>query len=237
LQGHKLEILATFVTSHRHVRCIGREDREIRTAADLRNKKIAVFLGTTMEYGMMKFLQETGVTLSEIEVANVRPPDIVVALLRGDVDAAFNWEPFLSEMKLGLGGQAFVCPPSETYRATFSLLARPGFAATHPEEVRKILRTLRVAIDQISDNRDDTVNLVAEELNLERETVDGFLDDYRYGLSLDEALLRLLEEEALWVIEANGALLQEVPDFEPLFNVAPLKAVQPDAVTMTQAER
>jgi taurine transport system substrate-binding protein len=63
-------------------------------------------------------LKEAGVPARDVNIVNLRPPEIAAAWERGDIDAAFIWDPALAKAKAS-GGQVI---------ATSGNLGQKGYA-------------------------------------------------------------------------------------------------------------
>jgi len=66
---------------------------------DLKGKKIAKPFVSTSHYQLMVGMKLAGVDPKGVNVMNLRPPEIAATLERGDIDAAFIWDPVLSKIK------------------------------------------------------------------------------------------------------------------------------------------
>jgi taurine transport system substrate-binding protein len=66
---------------------------------DLKGKKVATPFVSTAHYQLMVDLKLEGVDPKGVNVMNMRPPEIAAAWERGDIDAAFIWDPVLSKIK------------------------------------------------------------------------------------------------------------------------------------------
>jgi taurine transport system substrate-binding protein len=66
---------------------------------DLKGKKVATPFVSTSHYQLLVGLKLEGVDPKEVNVVNLRPPEIAAAWERGDIDAAFIWDPVLSRIK------------------------------------------------------------------------------------------------------------------------------------------
>ena len=66
---------------------------------DLKGKKVATPFVSTSHYQLMVDLKLEGVDPKGVNVMNMRPPEIAAAWERGDIDAAFIWDPVLSKIK------------------------------------------------------------------------------------------------------------------------------------------
>jgi len=66
---------------------------------DLKGKKVATPFVSTAHYQLMVDMKLEGVDPKGVNVMNMRPPEIAAAWERGDIDAAFIWDPVLSKVK------------------------------------------------------------------------------------------------------------------------------------------
>lgn len=78
---------------------ISRNGRGIDSVKDLKGKKVATPFVSTAHYQLMLALKMAGLKGNEVNVMNMRPPEIAAAWERGDIDAAFIWDPILSAIK------------------------------------------------------------------------------------------------------------------------------------------
>jgi len=89
---------------------IGRKDRGIRAddPSSLIGKRVAVQSGSTNEEYLHLLLAKNGIPLDKVKIVPITSDQQPVSLRQGDIDAAANWEPFVSEMVAELGGNAVV---------------------------------------------------------------------------------------------------------------------------------
>lgn len=78
---------------------IARDGAGIGGVKDLRGKKVATPFVSTAHYQLMALLKLEGLDARSVNVMNLRPPEIAAAWQRGDIDAAFIWDPVLSKIK------------------------------------------------------------------------------------------------------------------------------------------
>ncbi len=78
---------------------VARDTSGVKTVADLKGKKIAVPFVSTAHYQLMFALSEAGLSTTDVELLNMRPPEIAAAWERGDIDATFMWAPVLNVAK------------------------------------------------------------------------------------------------------------------------------------------
>jgi taurine transport system substrate-binding protein len=125
---------------------IVRNGSGINGAKDLTGKKIATPFVSTAHYQLMALLKTEGVDAKGVNVMNLRPPEIAAAWERGDIDAAFIWDPVLSKIK----GNGKVIETSKTIGArgfpTFDgLIVNAKWAAQHEAFLVALVKILAKA--------------------------------------------------------------------------------------------
>ncbi len=78
---------------------VARNGSGINSVKDLKGKKVATPFVSTAHYQLMVDMKLQGVDSKGVTVMNMRPPEIAAAWERGDIDAAFIWDPVLSKIK------------------------------------------------------------------------------------------------------------------------------------------
>jgi taurine transport system substrate-binding protein len=78
---------------------VARNGSGVNSVKDLKGKKVATPFVSTAHYQLMADLKAEGVDPKSVNVMNLRPPEIAAAWERGDIDAAFIWDPVLSKIK------------------------------------------------------------------------------------------------------------------------------------------
>lgn len=78
---------------------IVRNGSGINSLKDLKGKKVATPFVSTAHYQLMAIMKVSGVDAKGVNVMNLRPPEIAAAWERGDIDAAFIWDPVLAKIK------------------------------------------------------------------------------------------------------------------------------------------
>jgi taurine transport system substrate-binding protein len=78
---------------------VARNGSGINGWKDLKGKKVATPFVSTAHYQLLVGLKLEGVEPKDVNVLNLRPAEIAAAWERGDIDAAFVWDPALSRIK------------------------------------------------------------------------------------------------------------------------------------------
>ena len=71
----------------------------INSVADLKGKKIAMPFNSTTHFHTMVALEQAKIDPKDVQILNMRPPEVRAAWQRGDIQATYIWDPVLSEVK------------------------------------------------------------------------------------------------------------------------------------------
>jgi taurine transport system substrate-binding protein len=133
---------------------IVRNGSGINSVKDLAGKKVATPFVSTAHYQLMAVMKTDGVDAKSVNVMNLRPPEIAAAWERGDIDAAFIWDPVLSKIK----GNGKVIESSKTIGArgfpTFDgLIVNAKWAAQNEAFMVTLVKVLAKADEDYRANK------------------------------------------------------------------------------------
>ena len=223
-------VFVTILNSAQHSKALTRKDSNINTPLDLVGKKVATTVGTTAHYFMAVFFLLNKLDISDVEIVNLKPGEMVEAIVNGDVDAMFAWEPNILKATKSLGDNAIILPSDVGYEATFNLVSMNGYIENNPELIKKVIKALAKAEEFITNNREESINIIALRLETDREDIDKLWDGYKFGLSLSQTLILTLEDVARWSIRSNFTNKTEVPNYMDYIYMDALEEVKPEAV-------
>src|SRR3989338_2282312 len=226
-------IISTMVTSTNEQRIIARKNSGILSPADLKGKKVGVTKSSTGHYFLHLFLNYHKLTDKDVEMIDLKAGELSKAIADGRVDAISTWEPHLLNGKNQLGENGLLMQVNYLFREDFYFIPNKDFIASNPEVLEKFLRAIEQAEQFIEDNRVEAVTIVSERLKLDKAQVDALWDDYDYQLTLDQSVLKVLEQEAQWAMENNLTTATKAPDYRNYIYVDTLKKVKPEAVKIT----
>ena len=78
---------------------VARNGSGVNSIADLKGKKIATPFVSTSHFQLLYALNKAGIKPTDVQILNMRPPEIAAAWGRGDIDATFIWDPVLTQVK------------------------------------------------------------------------------------------------------------------------------------------
>lgn len=148
-----------------------RTSANIKNFKDLQGKTLAAPFGSTTHYLLLKALADEGLDPASMKILDLRPNDIAVAWTRGDIDAAWFWEPNLNKAVQN-GGHIFMTSgimASRGYPTWDVGVVMNDFAAKYPDYVKKFLKAECAGIDYWLNNPSKTAAIIAKELELPLE--------------------------------------------------------------------
>lgn len=150
-----------------------RTSANINTVEDLAGKTIATTFVSTAHYVLLNVLKEAGIE-DQVTLLDMKTSELTAAWLRGDIDAAYTWQPSLGAL-LDNGGKILVSSEdmiAKGYKTANIELARKSFAEEHPYLVTAYIECMVEANDYFIANRADAISKLATELELTEEEID-----------------------------------------------------------------
>lgn len=227
-------IFGDLVYSNQVSQALARKDRGINSPEDLRGKTIAVPRGTTVDFFLDSFLAIHRIQPSEITTVNLDVVSQVEALVKGEVDAIFSWQPHVREAQLKLGDNAYLLPLNLYYHTAWLLTSMQGYAEQNPLVLQKFLRALTRAEQYLHEHPEESMTIYARQSETDLKVVKDIWHDVEFSLGLSEALLTTMEDEARWVLRNGLAPGKEIPNFLELIDLKPMQAVKPEGITIIQ---
>jgi sulfonate transport system substrate-binding protein len=183
-------------------RIVVRRSAGIRTAADLRGKKIATSLNSSAHFYIAKTLGSVGLSEKDVTVVGLPPPDMPAALARGDIDAVSIWEPAAEKSVQALGSDAMIVQ-GPAYRERFNLNTT---AAVANDPVRRaalvdLLRSIIRTSQEVRDHPERAQPLIAGKLSLPAQIVSTTWNLFRFPASIPDDLLDSMIEQEPWMAE------------------------------------
>ncbi len=129
-----------------------------------------------------------------------------------------------------LQDKAIRLPSSEVYRETFNFVVMKDFANDNPEATKRFLRAEKF----IGENKDESIDIVAERLKLDKKFAAVVWDDFVFKVSLDQSLLTTMEAEARWAINSGLTDKTKVPNYLDYTYLDALEEVKPEAVAIVR---
>ncbi|WOC12213.1 taurine ABC transporter substrate-binding protein [Gordonia sp. MP11Mi] len=156
-------------------------DPSITKVAELRGKRIGVPFASTGHYSLLTALDKAGIG-SQTQVINLSPDAIRGAFSGGQIDAAYIWEPTLSELTAD-GGKIITTSADvgELGAATYDLEgARGGFVRDNPAFVKMWTTVQGWAANLINTDPTKAAEHIAGQLGVPVERIADQIKGYDY---------------------------------------------------------
>lgn len=211
---------------------VARKDRGIFKISDLKGKKVGVTKKSAGEFALGKFLIFNELSLKDVELVNLKPLEIVEAVINGEIDAALTWDPYVYNIKQILGDVVVSWPGDSGEDTTFLLLTKEEWLRAHPLTAERFLTALLEAEKYVKENSDKTQQFLKQRFDYEALYLQLVWPKYKFTVSLPQTLIVTMEGEARWRIKNNLTDAKEVPNYLNYIYLDALESVKPEAVTI-----
>ncbi len=171
-----------------------RDGSGILSPQDLKGKRIGVPFVSTTHFHMLFALEQFGLKSKDVSLRNLQPPQISAAWKRGDIDAAFVWDPALGEIKKN--GKVLITSGqlSSWGKATFDgMVVSKKFASANDKFMVNFVRVLDEYAADYRNNpgswgaKSDKARKVADLAGGDASQVPGVLALYSFPSAAEQA--------------------------------------------------
>jgi taurine transport system substrate-binding protein len=151
-------------------RLVVKKSSNINSINDLKGKKIATPFSTTTHYSLLKALELNGISEKDLTLLDMQMPDVYAAWQRGDIDAAYAWEPTLSNLLKD--GKTLISSKDMAEKGVVTSnveLVRKEFADKYPDIVTKYIKALNKSVKLYNENQAEAVKTISKALGLTEE--------------------------------------------------------------------
>jgi aliphatic sulfonates family ABC transporter substrate-binding protein len=237
-QGIPIKIFALENNASRAEGLVATQASGIKTLADLRGKRVATKRGSSAHTALLTALGTVGMKLSDIELVDLDVTALVPAFRKGDVQAAWYWEPWMGLLKRE-NGRVVVTDEDINLPVGILWAAREAWMKDNAEALRRLFRILDKAALLIRQNPKEISELISRPLGLSAEHVEEVLTkeaswptnaestaaNYVFSMAPDmitsgKGLAGVLQANAKF--QKDAGIIQAVPDFSKAVDPKPL---------------
>ncbi|MFZ4806484.1 MAG: taurine ABC transporter substrate-binding protein [Hyphomicrobiaceae bacterium] len=216
---------------------VARNGSNITKLSDLKGKKIATPFVSTAHYQLLAALQDAKVNPKDVQILNMRPPEIAAAWERGDIDATFIWDPVLTKIKAN--GKVIISSGdiAKKGKPTFdALMVNKAWADKNKEFVTKFVAEIakidaRYKAEKAKWTKDsEEAKAIAKVAGAKPEDVPAILASYNFVSAKDQAsktwlgggkdsgVVKAMSDTAVFLKE-QGRITAVPKDFTKFVNV------------------
>ena len=179
----------------------------INTVADLKGKKVAVPFASTAHFSLLKAMENAGLSASDVTVLDMQPDKIYASWNSGDIDAAYIWEPTLSQ----LSNKKTVITSGELAKAGYMTsnveVVRTKFAEAHPDIVAAYVKALDKSVSMYKNDESTAIKTIAEAMELTEDNAKFQMSGSTWLTGSEQ-----ISSTYLGTSSAKGAVVQNLYD-------------------------
>jgi NitT/TauT family transport system substrate-binding protein len=239
--GHPV-IVATTLTSNSQAKLVTFANSGItKDPATLKGKRIGVVRNTVGEIYLDRLLKKGGLRSQDVVLVNGRPADLRTLLVRGDVDAAVLWDPFviqvereyrrlLAEGKTPPRGEPQILVDPTLYTLAFNIVTTSDKLPESREALLKMLRATIKAERYMREHPKEAQAALEKWLNLEPGDLGDFFATTEFRVQINVPQLKQWCKEELEELRAGRPDTQVPEDLSPYIDASLLRSIDPGRV-------
>lgn len=164
-------------------------DDSIKDIEGLRGKTIAVPFSSTAHFSLLQALEDAGLdSRKDVKLINLEPEKMPSAWQGGQIDAAWVWDPVLSELKKSGSVILSSADTAEAGKPTYDLgVASNAFTEANPDFMVQWAKAQDHAVGLIEDDPATAAESLAVELGITPDAVNELFDGYTYLRAPEQA--------------------------------------------------
>jgi len=202
--------------------------KDINSPKDLRDRKIATRMGSTGEFLVHRYLATAGMTAKDVNLIDLAPPEMVISMVRGDIDA-FAWLAPFTTRAVSTGKDAKLLTSAKGLANNRIIMSvTPSFRDKNPEGVRKVLRAVRQGTEFVRSNPEEATKIWAAAVQGKPEQSLPVVRLISYDMTFSKAFVTDMDELAKFM--AQKGALKEAINWQKEMDISFLRAVDPKLV-------
>ena len=189
---------------------------------------------TASEIFASKFLIFNNLVLSDVDIIDLSPPQMIDQITAGTIDAAVTFEPYPFNIEKKLGSNAISWSAQGVEDTYLVLISTDEFIKNHPQIIERYVRSLAQAEEYLKDHEAEARNILAKAVNYDDSYIAYFWPKITFYFALEQQFLLVLEDEARWAIMNKLTDKTVVPNYFDYIYKDALEAVNPGAVTIVR---
>lgn len=193
--------------------CLYTKDDSLTTPESLAGKTIGGPVGTNLHELLAAYLATADMTIDDVDYVNMTIPDAMAALEGGSLDVAMlaGATAYQAEQS----GYHLIADGEGLIDADIAVAVTGKFYDEHPEIIEKLTEAQETIADFMENNHDETMEIVAEALDLDVEAVESMYADYDFSIDVTDKDKEGFQKTADFMLEAD--MIENELDVNSLF--------------------
>jgi NitT/TauT family transport system substrate-binding protein len=226
-KGGKLYVAGLGASSKEQIGIAGKDT--ITKPEDFIGKKVGFPQASGGHYYFLRYVQKYGLDRSKITHVNLQAPESVAALRRGDIDAMFLWEPWLTRATREVPNTKIIARSGDNDVFTLMIYTYVSERFVNDKELATgAMKGLIDASKWMMQNKDETAQILSQAYNIPLEDAKLYVGRFEYSTRWTPEIRKNLEEAA--GILKDLKVITDVPKSEEWLRPDILKAAAPEVV-------
>lgn len=159
-----------------------KKDSGISSVQDLVGKKVATPFASTAHFSLQNALSLNDVDVTKVELYDMQPDDIYAAWIRGDIDAAYVWDPVLSKL-IENDGVTITSSAELAEKGIITAdlaVANKEFAEKYPNVIVGYIKAQIYAVNLFNEDKENALNIIAEAIDISKEEAEVQANGFIY---------------------------------------------------------
>jgi ABC-type nitrate/sulfonate/bicarbonate transport system substrate-binding protein len=226
-RGGKLYVMASGIQYADFFGLAGKNS--IQKPKDLEGKAVGVPRGSGAHLFMAKYAAFHGIDLAKMNIKFLQAPESVAALARGDIEAFFLWDPWLSRAANSVPDTRIIARSGENN--VFRLNTYVFYSQKlldNKELSQKAMRALIDGAEWAMANRTEASKVVGEAYRMSPADTEKIMQPIQWNIHFDPVFKTYILDAAEFARKAE--IIKEIPNLDPFLQPEVLKAVDPARV-------
>lgn len=180
---------------------------------DLVGRRCATILGSAGDWYEHRYENVYHLKPDDIKIINLAEPEWIPAMIRGDIDCFFGWEPWLTKLPTLVSGAHVIHRNGQD--KVYVLQNLVGFSSawvkSDPASATKALRALGDTMQWVQNNRHEAAGIAAKAFQMEPAQLEQLMACCTYTLDFPQQVTDALADMAQWAA-SRKRLGQMTPD-------------------------
>lgn len=235
LDRDDFSIFATLCSMGNDPKIIARRVNGISSPGDLIGKRIGTTKqGQSAHFFLQLFLAKHHISFNQVTTVHDSPGNIVDRLIKGELDAASLFEPYLAQAAAALADKGVIFQEPGLYYKTFNLVALRSTLQHDPELIERFIQGLLAGEKSLKKDQEKAVSYLSKELNTAPDIIRNYFKAADFTIFLSNATALTILDEARWAQDNRYITSPKltVPSIQTLFYDNALRKFAPERVTI-----
>lgn len=170
-------------------------NKQTEKLEDLKGKSVAVGIGSSAHFLLLKALESVGLQESDVKIQNMDNNLSGSSFMSGQVDSAVTWEPYLSEA-VTKGGHMLYSTADEPNLIVDTLVVKQSLIDKYPDEVKAMAEAFDEGL-ALFNSSDEVKTLVGDTLGMDLNAVKATLGTLEVT-TLEQSKTMLVDNRTIW---------------------------------------